>query len=205
MSNQNAPVSAATTTTTTTNQDTTMFQPRKVRFFWMKDNYNNYLRGIEDKVRLNTKNGKGRPSVSVGIVLNGHNYIIPLTSQNNPKWNSQMTVRIKEQEEQPDGKIEEKVVSCLKINNMHPALESELIYIDFETQNKKYKRLLYKEFDYIKNNIDEVITKAETLHSKLTSGKAKHFKPHSCNFEKLESQYDKYDPSITYPVVPTRF
>ncbi|MGH0567385.1 type III toxin-antitoxin system ToxN/AbiQ family toxin [Bacillus cereus] len=182
------------------NQTSSMFQPGKVRFFWMENNYNNYLRNIDDKVRLNTKRGKNRPSVTVGIVLNGHNYIIPLTSQHDPKWKNQLTVRIKE-EETVNGVTTEKVISCLKINNMHPALESELTYIDFEKQSDDYKRLLYKEYDYIKNNLQEVTTKATVLHSKLTNGKAKHFAPYCCNFAKLENMYKQYDSSIKYPLV----
>lgn len=194
----------AVTVADTTQEKESFFKEGKVRFFWMKDNYNNYLRGIDDKVRLNTKNGRNRPSVAVGIVLNGHNYIIPLTSQHDTKWNNQLTVRIKE-EVTENGGTTEKVVSCLKINNMHPALESELIYINFEQQSKKYKRLLYKEYDYIKNNLEEVTSKATTLHSKITRGKAKHFKKYCCEFAKLEKLYDQYDSSTTYPVVPTRF
>lgn len=200
MSKKNPPVAAATPT----NQTPSMFQPGKVKFFWMKDNYNNYLRGIDDKVRLNTKNGKNRPSIAVGLVLNGHNYIIPLTSQHDSRWKNQLTVRIKE-EEIVNGIITEKVISCLKINNMHPALESELTYIDFEQQSNTYKRLLYKEYDYIKNNLHEVTSKATTLHSKLTNGKAKHFAPYCCDFAKLERTYKQYDPSITYPPVRIGF
>lgn len=196
MSSQSLPVVAATLI----NQTPSMFQPGKVRFFWMNTNYNNFLRGIDDRVRLNTKNGNNRPSVAVGIVLNDHNYIIPLTSQHNTKWNNQLTVKIKEVET-VNGVTTEKVISCLKVNNMHPALESELTYIDFEQQSDDYKRLLYKEYDYIKNNLQEVISKATTLHSKLTNGKAKHFKPYCCDFVKLESMYRQYNPSKIYPRV----
>lgn len=201
MSKQNPPVAMATPT----NQTPSMFQPGKVKFFWMETNYNNYLRGIDDTVRLNTKNGNNRPSVAVGLVLNGHNYIIPLTSQHDPKWNNQLTVKIKEKET-VNGVITEKVISCLKINNMHPALESELTYIDFEQlQSNTYKRLLYKEYDYIKNNLHEVTSKATKLHNKITNGKAKHFAPYCCDFAKLEGTYKQYDSSITYPPVQVRF
>ncbi|MDQ0253924.1 protein AbiQ [Evansella vedderi] len=200
MSNQIPP----TATALPTNLTPSMFQPGKVRFFWMGTNYNNYLRSIDDKVRLNTKNGNNRPSVAVGLVLNGHNYIIPLTSQHDPQWNNQLTVKIKE-EETLNGVTTEKVISCLKINNMHPAIESELTYIDFEEQSDNYKRLLYKEYDYLKKNLEEVTSKATKLHSKLTSGKARHFKPYCCDFAKLEETYKQYNPLTTYPPVQVRF
>lgn len=180
------------------------FEPRKVRFFWMSSNYNNYLRGIDDRVRCNIKNGKARPSVAVGIVLNGHNYLIPLTSQNSPRWNNQLTVRIKE-EVIEHGATREEVVSCLKINNMHPALESELTYIDFEEQTENYKRLLYKEYDYIKKNLGEIQSKAIALHKKIKQGKAKHFKDFCCDFTKLEANYKNYNPAISYPPIRNKF
>ncbi|MDR6554164.1 type III toxin-antitoxin system ToxN/AbiQ family toxin [Paenibacillus qinlingensis] len=186
----------------TTPQPVTIFEEGKVKFFWMNTNYNNYLRGIDDRVRVSVKDGKGRPSVAVGVVLNGHNYIIPLTSQYSSKWKNQMTFKIKEQVEQENGSFTEEIISCLKINNMHPALESEIIYIDFETQTEDYKRLLYKEYDYIKKNLNEVLDKANKLHQKVISGKGKDikvFKDNSCSFALLEDQYQKYDPNITYP------
>ncbi|CAN7203890.1 type III toxin-antitoxin system ToxN/AbiQ family toxin [Paenibacillus sp. LjRoot153] len=186
----------------TTPQPVTIFEEGKVKFFWMNTNYNNYLRGIDDRVRVSVKDGKGRPSVAVGVVLNGHNYIIPLTSQYSSKWKNQMTFKIKEQVEQENGSFTEEIISCLKINNMHPALESEITYIDFETQTEDYKRLLYKEYDYIKKNLNEVLDKANKLHQKVISGKGKDikvFKDNSCNFALLEDQYQKYDPNITYP------
>ncbi|MGE7191740.1 type III toxin-antitoxin system ToxN/AbiQ family toxin [Lysinibacillus fusiformis] len=193
--NQNKTVAVASTP----KQNSTLFEEGKVKFFWMNENYNNFLRGIDKKVQMSHKQGKARPSISVGIVFNGHNYIIPLTSQYDSRWNNQMTLKIKEQQLQPDGQYKEVVKSCLKLNNMHPALESELTYIRFDNQTEEYKRLLYFEFDYIKKNIEDVIKKANQTYKKVTKSKLPHFVNESVNFKLLENEYTNYDPTITYP------
>lgn len=197
MSDQNPQVDE---TTPEVELSESLIEPGKVRFFWMNSNFNNFLRGIDDKVRVSTKFGKERPSVAVGLILNGHPYVIPLTSQNDTRWKNQVTVRIKAEEIVSDVPVET-VISCLKINNMHPALESELTYIHFEDQSEDYQRLLYKEYDYIKKNLEDITRKATSLHSKITNGKAKHFVPICCDFAKLERNYTQYDPSITYPAI----
>ncbi|MDO3411493.1 type III toxin-antitoxin system ToxN/AbiQ family toxin [Saccharibacillus sp. CPCC 101409] len=176
-----------------------VFEEGKVKFFRMSQNYNNYLRRIDHKIEMSHKEGKSRPSVSVGIMLNGINYIIPLTSQYDSNWNNQMTFKVKELQKQSDDSYKEVVISCLKINNMHPALESELEYIDFEKQtNEKYKRLLFAEYDYIKNNIEVVTKKATQVYKKVTKSKLAVFVDNSVDFSKLESEYNKYDPSLIY-------
>lgn len=54
----------------------------------MNQNYNDYLRIIDNTIEISHKLGKARSSVSVGIILNGINYIIPLISQYDPSWNN---------------------------------------------------------------------------------------------------------------------
>lgn len=162
----------------------------KVAFFKMSDNYNNFLRSIEPKINTNVKNGEIRPSVFIGILLNGHKYVIPLTSQNDTNWNSQVTVRIK------DG---QRIISCLKINNMHPVSEEEMIYIEFDQQEEAYADLLKKEHRYIKDNIEDITQKVIEAHKKVYKGKNKFFVNLCCDYVKLEKQYKNYDRNITYP------
>lgn len=182
-----------------TKEKESIFEEGKVKFFWMNQNYNNYLRRIDHRIEMSPKEGKSRPSVSVGVVLNGINYIIPLTSQYDTNWNNQMTFKIKESQKQADDSYKDVVISCLKINNMHPALESELEYIDFEDQaNEKYRRLLFAEYDYIKKNLEVVIKKAAQVYKKVTKSKLAVFVDNSVDFSKLEREYDKYDSSSTY-------
>lgn len=177
-----------------------IFEDGKVKFFRVSQNYNNYLRSIDNTIEISHKLGRARPSVSVGIILNGINYIIPLTSQYDPSWNNQMTFKVKELQKQENGSYEEKIISCLKINNMHPALESELEYIDFEKQpNEKYRRLLYAEYDYIKSNIEVVKKKALQVYNKVTKSKLDFFVKNSVDFTRLEKEYDKYNSSDIYP------
>lgn len=184
-----------------------MLEENKPKFYWVDSNYNNYLRGIAPRLYISGKNNKNRPSVSIGIKLNGHDYVIPLTSQNDPKWSSMLTIRIKEDEINANGKTVQKVISCLKLNSMHPALESQLTYIDFEElTDLEYQRLVYKEYDYIKQNIDTIIKKAIKVHSMATNERSTHpsvefVKKEAVDFKLLEASYTNFDPTVTYPFI----
>lgn len=185
-----------------------MVEENKPKFYWINSNYNNYLRGIDPRVYISEKNKKGRPSVSIGIKLNGHNYVIPLTSQYDSSWNNMLTIKIKEDEINSNGKTVQKVISCLKLNGMHPALESQLIYIEFDKlKDPDYQRLVYKEYDYIKQNIESIIKKATRVHSMGTNDQSTHatvkfVKKESVDFKLLETNYANFDPAVTYPVIP---
>lgn len=159
----------------------------KVKFFWINKSYNTYLHSLDNKISPSVKeNGNERPSISVGIKLNGHNYIIPITSQYNNKWSNQVTFKVKDEDDN------NKVIACLKINNMHPVLESEITYIDFEQQSENYKRLLYKEYDYIKKNIETVIKKVNQTYNKVAVKKDQFFTDLCVDFLNLESNYADY-------------
>lgn len=161
----------------------------KVRFFFVNEDYNTYLMGLDSKISPSKKDGKERPSVSVGIKLNGHNYIIPITSQYDSKWNNQVTFKIKDEDDN------NKVISCLKINNMHPTLESQLTYVEFEKQGEDYKRLLYKEYDYIKKNLESIVKKAKKAHSQVVVKEQDFFKGLCVDYVKLESEYANFGKS----------
>lgn len=185
-----------------------MLEENKPKFYWIDSNYNNFLRGIDPNVCISEKSKKNRPSVSIGIKLNGHDYVIPLTSQYDSSWNNMITIKIKEDEINQNGKTVQKVISCLKLNNMHPALESQLIYIEFDKlKDSEYQRLVYKEYDYIKQNIATIIKKATKVHSMgtnehSTNSTVKFIKKESVDFKLLEANYTNFDPTITYPKIP---
>lgn len=82
---------------------------------------------------------------------------------------------------------------------MYPALESEQEYIDFEKQaSEKYRRLLYAEYDYIKNNIEVVKKKALQVYNKVTKSKLDFFVKNLVDFKRLEKEYNKYNSTVLY-------
>lgn len=78
------------------------------------------------------------------------------------------------------------------MNNMIPVPESEIAELDIEAQADAYKRLLYKQYEYIKANRAEILSRAAKLYEHVVLKRTPFFVKISCDIPKLVDEYKKF-------------
>jgi hypothetical protein len=146
----------------------------QITFHYISDKYINYLRTVDPRVRDNKV--ENRPYVALGITINDLEYYIPLSSPKFEYDDEGEPINLKKPQiyrklyhimdrETEDNQIE--YLGTLLFNNMIPAPLNEVDFIDiselFKT-NPKYAVLLTKQIDAIKNDIDNIQNKAESVY-----------------------------------------
>ena len=150
----------------------------QINFHYISDKYINYLRTVDPRVRDNKL--ESRPYAALGITINDLEYYIPLSSPKFEYNDEGEPINLKKPQiyrklyhimdrETEDNQIE--YLGTLLFNNMIPAPLNEVDFIDiselFKT-NPKYAVLLTKQIDAIKNDIDNIQSKAESVYKAST-------------------------------------
>ena len=73
----------------------------------------------------------------------------------------------------------------IMLNNMIPVPDTEITEVQFDLSTPKGK-MMQKQYEFISINKDEILTRAQKLHSSITSGKAR-YKKISNDFSLLEN------------------
>ncbi|HEL2140657.1 TPA: type III toxin-antitoxin system ToxN/AbiQ family toxin [Streptococcus suis] len=145
----------------------------QISFHYISDEYIDYLRKIDPRVRENKQ--ETRPYVVLGIIINNFEYYIPLSS---PKFlvSDDGTKKLKKpklyknlyyimERENQDNQTE--YLGTLLFNNMITAPLTEVNYIEihelFKT-NPDYAVLLTKQIDIIKQNFNDIEKQAELVY-----------------------------------------
>ncbi len=141
-----------------------------MRFYTVTDEYIAFLQKFDGKVPNNGGAGyKGR-KVYVGVVLEigKHKFLAPLTSykpaQDRIQSSSCSAFKLHERTN-PDNKL-----GLIALNYMVPVLDSELIELDIEAQSSPYKQMLYRQYEFIKSNRQEILNRAAKLSGCLVLG-----------------------------------
>ena len=139
-----------------------------MKLYSITDNYINYLRKYEKRVYDNKEDIRKVTMKYLGIVLKV-NYYIPMSSHKKSDYKGNEIrksivpiVRIISQEEIDGTPV---LKGTLRISNMIPVPESELILYEpkFE-QNKNYKILVEKELEFIDKNEDMIKKYASIIY-----------------------------------------
>ena len=160
-----------------------------MNFYYIKDEYIDYLRQFDDKVLYN-KNEK-RPYVGIVFSLEGINYFAPFTS---PK------VKHKKMIDKIDFiKINNGDLGAINLNNMIPVnLESTILIKINLIENLKYRRLLQEQFFSINSISNKIKAYAFELRKIVFTNndqlnyKQKRIKERCCNLVLLEKIYKDY-------------
>ncbi len=80
----------------------------------------------------------------------------------------------------------------IALNNMIPVPEGEIAELDIEAQADAYKRLLYKQYEYIKANRAEILSRAAKLYEHVVLKRTPFFVKISCDIPKLVDEYRKF-------------
>lgn len=77
----------------------------------------------------------------------------------------------------------------IQLNNMIPVIDSEIQLLDMNNQERRYKRMLYKQYEFIKTRTLEIQNKARELHTLVVDKKQAFYRKLSCDFKSLEQKY----------------
>lgn len=163
-----------------------------LKFYKVSAKYLDHLRSVEPKVPYSGGAGYRNPKPYIGIVLevSGHKFLAPLTSYKpvQDKYKpSILSFKIHERGN------EENKLGMISINNMIPVLDSEISELDIESQDPKYKRMLYNQYEFIKANSEEIKAKAEKLHHQVVVARVGFFVRMSCDFTAMIDASKDYD------------
>lgn len=165
-----------------------------IHLYHIRDDYVDYLRGFDNKVLFNKR--EGRPYVGVVLKVETadgekHNYFVPLSS---PKEKHEKMKNAKDFRKLDNGRK-----GALNFNNMLPVPDEQLKLINIgETQDKKYERLLRKQVNILRKMREELSKTAQTLYELRMSNfqsLSKHDKKifqRCCDFPLLEQMAVQY-------------
>lgn len=157
-------------------------------FYYLKDDYINYLRAFDKKVAEN-KN-ESRPYIGIVLSINQIDYFAPFTSPKPKHLLMRNTIDFR--------KINGGKLGAININNMIPVVPSALIHINiFAIKNCQYRRLMQMQWLAIKKDEPKIIKSASALRRLIfskdesLSTNQKKIKERCCNLVLLEQVYSK--------------
>ncbi|SMG75014.1 Uncharacterised protein [Klebsiella quasipneumoniae] len=157
-----------------------------MKFYQISSRYISYLKEFEEKVPNSEDPTYQNPKAFIGIVLDiqGHKYLAPLTS---PKpWHQDIKESSPNFFKLHENGVPENQLGLINLKFMIPIIESEVSLLDMDSMpDSRYKRMLYKQLQFIRANSDKINEKSELLRSLVLQGKMRG----TCNFGLLEEKY----------------
>ena len=145
----------------------------ELKLYEISEEYISYISTFEKNVFSSKENDRNHTRKYLGIVysINGYNYYIPQSSS---------------------GELELK--GTLKLSNMIPVPESELILYDIDhEQDLFYKALIHKEMLFIRKSKNKIIQNAKILYKqKKENNPAIGYLKSTVDFTLLEQMHDKF-------------
>ena len=165
-----------------------------MKFYTVSNDYITYLKICDSKVPDNYD--QARPFIGIVININDFDYIAPLSS---PKPHLEKINNSKPSCFKLFNRTNDKeFLGVINLNYMIPYYEGEINLLDIDSiTDEKYKGLIYKQFEYIKLNKEEIKKRANTLYDLVTVKQHNHFCSISCDFKKLEKHYLLFKDSTT--------
>ena len=153
---------------------------KKLKLYFIDNNYINYLKEYDDKVAYNKV--PNRPYIGVVYEYNNFLYFAPLSS---PKFKHlTMKNNVIDIFKIQDGKL-----GIINLNNMIPCPEKVLTEAIKNINDVKYKKLLENQLSYINSKREILFKKVEYFQSKYRSGYLnKNIIDRCCNFILLEEK-----------------
>lgn len=159
----------------------------KLKIYKVNDKYIRYLRGADKRVQYN-KDAR-RPYVGVVLHVGSYRYFVPMES---PKPNHKAlkpAIHIMPLDGGQYGQ--------LGFNNMIPVPTSALIEFDINNEpDKQYAELLKRQAYFVNKHKADVYNRASKTYFRATTRNAENFfRKVCCDFKKLESACDRYNPN----------
>lgn len=170
-----------------------------MKLYAISDEYIKYLRKFDKRVYDNKEDNRKMTRKYLGIVLkiNKFNYYIPMSS---PKKSDYKNNKIRKSiipiiriisEEEVDGKLVLK--GTLRISNMIPVPESELILYEPKLEkNKNYRILVEKELEFIGKNENIIKKYARIIYNQKINNYEISYIKNVVEFKLLEEKCFEY-------------
>ena len=154
--------------------------------YQVNPNYLRFLHNLEQKVSVKYNN---RPFVGIVTMINGINYLIPLTSQTTSerekegkkKRSAVVTTFVR------DSSGEE--IANLLHNNMIPVKDDVCSKLEINTASDTYQ---LNEIRFIRKNRNKIISKAQKVHNQRIQGKDQFLRWVCCDYKLLEEHYQEF-------------
>lgn len=167
-----------------------------LHIYYVKNEYIEFLRNFDKKVTIIKDSEKQRPYIGIVFQIKEFKYFAPFSSPEKDE-KGDITENYKKYFSQSGNityeRIENLKYGIIRLNNMIPLPDSEIVCFDIdEIEDDKYKLILKDQFIYCDNNKDKILKKASKLYKMVTIYKNTHFIDISCNFKLLESRMLEY-------------
>ncbi|MEQ4676899.1 type III toxin-antitoxin system ToxN/AbiQ family toxin [Providencia vermicola] len=161
-----------------------------MKFYNISSKYICYLKSFEEKVPNSEDPTYQNPKAFIGVVLDiqDHKYLAPLTS---PKpWHENIKESSPNFFKLHENGVPENQLGLINLKFMIPVIESEISLLDMNSMpDSPYKKMLYKQLQFIRANSDKINEKSELLRSLVLQGNIKG----TCDFGLLEEKYRDFD------------
>ena len=157
-----------------------------LRIYRITNKYVSFLHSIDSRVQFN-KNAR-RPYVGIVLTVSSYRYFVPMESPKDHHQNLHSSIHIMP--------LENGHYGILGFNNMIPVPLSAIIEFDINDEpDHQYAELLRRQASYINRHRAEVYNRAaKTYFRATTKTENSFFKKVCCDFRKLESACDRYNP-----------
>lgn len=173
-----------------------------LRLCSVSDEYIAYLCSIDKKVYSNKEDDRTHTRKYLGVALNINEftYYIPLSSPKNTDYEFKDGKKSVRKSIVPIVRIiygsgeRKKLMGTLRISNMIPVPESELIPYEVEKEtDKRYKDVIFKEMIYIRRNEETIRKYASMIYDKKQRGDtAPNYMNSVLSFSELEQACKEY-------------
>ena len=159
-------------------------EQNRLKLYYISDEYVNYLRKYDDKVRFNKNHT--RPYIGVVYTYNGNNYFAPLASPK-PKHQKMNKLAV------DIWLIDDGKLGIINFNNMLPSPIEELTEAIPTVTDEKYKKLLENQISSINKDRNLILSKIARFHKLYNNH---YLYPNiierCCNFKLLEQKCKEY-------------
>lgn len=160
-----------------------------MKFYTVSEAYAAYLKGIDSQIPNVVDVKYQNPKAFIGVVLEveGHKYLAPLTS---PKdWHSGLNNSSPKYFKLHENGNPENGLGLINLKFMFPIIDDEVSLIDVdELPDTAYKRMLYKQLQFIRTNSERITKKSKLLRNLVLGGKMQG----TCDFASLEECYGNF-------------
>lgn len=128
-----------------------------IKLYEVDSDYITYLSAFAKHLFLNKKPEQANNRKYIGVVfeINGFEYFAPMSSFKEKHFKMKDSVDF----------IKVKNYAVINLNNMFPAHETQIKYVDISAEkNSNYRLLLLAEYRYIKSIQDKIRKNAQTLY-----------------------------------------
>ncbi len=158
----------------------------KLFLYKIDADYLKYLHKIDYRISVKYNN---RPFVGIITMINGINYVLPLTSQTTQerkkegknKRSALITTFVKDSDDTE--------IANILHNNMFPVKEGTYTALEINAEIDTYES---NEIRYIRKNSKNIIDKAKKVHADRTTKHNPFLFKACCDFKKLEENYMNY-------------